>query len=83
MKFCFIPGIDFGRALFFLLCLVSPLFPFAQQTTAEKEKETFAMAVRALNIGSYDTALNLFNTSLQIRSEKYGTSYAEPRDTSR
>ncbi len=72
MKFCFIPGIDFGRALFFLLCLVSPLFPFAQQTTAEKEKETFAMAVRALNIGSYDTALNLFNTSLQIRSEKYG-----------
>ncbi len=75
MKFCFRSRIDFGKPLFFLLCLVTPLFLYAQQTTTdkEKEKETFALAVRALNNRSYDTALNLFNTLLQIRREKYGS----------
>jgi len=49
----------------------SPLF--AQQDTQESEKETYARAVQALNKGSYDSAMNLFNTLLRIRIEKYGT----------
>ena len=47
---------------------------FAQQGTQESEKDTYARAVQALNKGSYDNAMNLFNTLLRIRKEKYGSS---------
>jgi len=55
-----------------LFCLVLPWIGLAQQNSADKEKEIFSQAARELSNGSYDTALNLFNTLLQIRSGKYG-----------
>ncbi len=73
MKLCFIPRILFWQTLLLWLYLVSPLLSSAQQVSADGEKEIFAQAVQALNNGSYDTAMNLFGTLLQIRSEKYGS----------
>src|SRR5665647_117178 len=72
MKFCNVTIIPFFRTFFFLFCLVLPWIGLAQQNSADKEKEIFSEAARELSNGSYDTALNLFNTLLQIRSGKYG-----------
>jgi CHAT domain-containing protein len=52
--------------------LIIPWIVLAQQNSADKEKEIFAQAAHELSSGSYDTALNLFNTLLEIRSGKYG-----------
>jgi CHAT domain-containing protein len=52
--------------------LIIPWNGHAQQSSADKEKEIFSQAARELSNGSYDTALNLFNTLLQIRIGKYG-----------
>lgn len=44
----------------------------AQQNQNDRGKILFDQAVKELQKGSYDTALNLLNSSLQIRGEKYG-----------
>jgi CHAT domain-containing protein len=56
----------------FFTLFITPLFSMAQQDSSDKEKDTFSQAVKELKNGSYDTALNLFNTLLQIRGTKYG-----------
>jgi len=73
MKYCRTPGITLFWTFFFLFCLVLPWIGLAQQNSADKEKEIFSEAARELSNGSYDTALNLFNTLLQIRSGKCGS----------
>ncbi|MCX6221860.1 MAG: CHAT domain-containing protein [Bacteroidia bacterium] len=73
MKFCRAPGITLFCTLFFLFCMIVPWIGRAQQSSADKEKEIFSQAARELSNGSYDTALNLFNTLLQIRSGKCGS----------
>ena len=70
MKFCRAPGITLTCTLFFLFFLNIPWNGYAQQSSADKEKEIFSQAARELSNGSYDTALNLFNNLLQIRIEK-------------
>ena len=74
MKHQFMIRKNFWLTVSFCLFLITPQFSYAQQNSPDKEKETFAQAVKALNNGSYDKALDLFNTLLQIRSEKYGLS---------
>ncbi|MEK7718423.1 MAG: CHAT domain-containing tetratricopeptide repeat protein [Bacteroidota bacterium] len=61
-----------STAFFLLFLTITPRFVCAQQTLSDVEKEALSQAVRELSNGSYDTALTLLNSLLQIRSEKYG-----------
>jgi CHAT domain-containing protein len=64
--------ITFFKPLIFLFCIALPWNAAAQQDSMDKEKVIFSQAAQELSSGAYDTALNLFNTLLQIRSGKYG-----------
>ncbi len=66
----------FLTALFLLLVMTAPV-AFSQEAQPDTEKETFSQAVKALNNGTYDNALSLFNRVLQIRIEKYGQNSAQ------
>jgi len=58
--------------LYFSIVLVCPFILSAQQNAEDKETEIRVLAMQEYNNGSYDNALNLYTTLLQIRSEKYG-----------
>ncbi len=57
-----------------LILLFSSVYSSTPQNLLDRERETLAQAVKELKNGSYDTALNLFNTLLQIRIEIHGLS---------
>ncbi len=73
IKLTLIPRLIFIQATIFWMLLIYPSPTFAQQGTVDEDKETLTQAVQALNSGSYDAAMKLFSTLLQIRIKKDGT----------
>jgi len=73
MKRSFITDKILLLSVLFGLLLFTALSAAAQQGLPENEKDTYTKAVQELKSGSYDLALNLFNTSLRIRIEKNGS----------
>ena len=72
MKFIYSTKKTLLRTLFFVFCFVAPWIGIAQQSSTDGEKETLSQAVQEYQNRSYDSALNLFNKLLQIRTDLYG-----------
>ena len=58
----------------FLSLIFFPVWCPAEPNTPDRDKETLSQAVKELRNGSYDAALSLFNTLLNMRIQKSGSS---------